>query len=346
MTIAPSLDPPPDFWLTSGFHLLQREPSGWLGITEDYLRAYLQRPELLPVPESCAAELALREDLLARPSVAVPESRLADFADPDARDNYRVLLGFRDHLLAHGTLEAGYLALFGGAGPFVPPLFIDQMVHAILRNILDGCDDPIRVRAAELLFRTQAVTVKDGTIMLADDETVEMHAAASGLVPLGQLLQGAEPATRTIELDILDPDNAAEYWGRSDSFNTALDVSFTKPGLDALCRVLDAWLRHFLRIDVTIYPVQSIRDERWRWHVGLDAEVTGILNDLYEGRTVEEPRLARLLSLFRMEFAGTDRLLPDVAGRPVYLGMAMNAKGKLRLKPQNLLVNLPLVRPL
>jgi len=35
-----------------------------------------------------------------------------------------------------------------------------------------------------------------------------------------------------------------------------------------------------------------------------------------------------------------------VAGRPVYLGMAMNAKGKLRLKPQNLLVNLPLVRPL
>jgi len=32
----------------------------------------------------------------------------------------------------------------------------------------------------------------------------------------------------------------------------------------------------------------------------------------------------------------------DVAGRPVYLGLAMNADGVLRLKPQNLLLNLPL----
>jgi len=32
----------------------------------------------------------------------------------------------------------------------------------------------------------------------------------------------------------------------------------------------------------------------------------------------------------------------DLAGRAVYLGMAMGADRKLRLKPQNLLVNLPL----
>jgi len=32
----------------------------------------------------------------------------------------------------------------------------------------------------------------------------------------------------------------------------------------------------------------------------------------------------------------------DVGGKPVYLGLAMNAEQTLKLKPQNLLINLPL----
>jgi hypothetical protein len=35
----------------------------------------------------------------------------------------------------------------------------------------------------------------------------------------------------------------------------------------------------------------------------------------------------------------------DIAGRPIYLGMAMTTDNVLRLKPQNLLVNLPLAEP-
>jgi hypothetical protein len=31
-----------------------------------------------------------------------------------------------------------------------------------------------------------------------------------------------------------------------------------------------------------------------------------------------------------------------VQGKPVYLGLAMNEQGLLKLKPQNLLLNLPL----
>jgi hypothetical protein len=38
-------------------------------------------------------------------------------------------------------------------------------------------------------------------------------------------------------------------------------------------------------------------------------------------------------------------LRPELAGKPVYLGMAMDAASRLRLKPQNLLLNLPLARP-
>ena len=35
---------------------------------------------------------------------------------------------------------------------------------------------------------------------------------------------------------------------------------------------------------------------------------------------------------------------PDIAGRPVYLALCMDEASNLKLKPQNLLVNLPLAR--
>jgi hypothetical protein len=43
-----------------------------------------------------------------------------------------------------------------------------------------------------------------------------------------------------------------------------------------------------------------------------------------------------------MEIRDETLIKPDIAGRPIYLGMAMNADNLLRFKPQNLLVNLPL----
>jgi hypothetical protein len=38
-------------------------------------------------------------------------------------------------------------------------------------------------------------------------------------------------------------------------------------------------------------------------------------------------------------------LLPELAGAPVFLGLAAAPDGTLRTKPQNLLLNLPLARP-
>lgn len=49
----------PEFWLTSGFRLLERDGAGNLRVTDDFLRAYVERPELRPVEEACAAEIAL-----------------------------------------------------------------------------------------------------------------------------------------------------------------------------------------------------------------------------------------------------------------------------------------------
>ena len=331
----------PDFWLSSGYHLLARDAAGRLAVTDDFLRAYFARPEIRPVEESCAAEIALHEALLADPRRPVALEEIVAMADPDAQENYRHLLAFRDHLLAHGSIEEAYLTLFQ-YGVQVPPLFLDQLAHVILRALLEGCDDPFRPRAAELLFRSQRLTRQDGALMLADEETVAMYAETGGLGALGRLLQQAETPARAVTLDVLTETNAALYWARSDKFDTVLDVSFTRPGLDALCRVLEGWVLHMLGVATRIQPVQRISDDRWVWHVGLDAEATGILNDLYNGTAVDAARLGRLVSLFRMEFADASLMRPGIAGRPIYLAMAVDDRDTLRLKPQNLLFNLPL----
>ena len=337
-----------DFWQTSGFHLLDRDEAGRLKVTPDYLRAYFMRPEIAPVKESCKAERKLHKSLLDDPTRSVGENDLAEMADPDARENYQIVLRFRDLLVEQETVEGAYLHLFREGGVALPGLFLDQMTHVVLRNILDGSADPIRVRAAELLFRTQMVTIKEGAIMVADEEIVEMRAArddVSGVVHfdhIGQLLTQSQPSGRTVELDILDEKNASEYWGRSDRFDTVLDIGFTKPGLDALCRMLESWVRHFLDVEVRIYPVQSIRDDRWVWHIGLDAEATIFLNTLYEGKELTNEQHYRLLSLFRMEFKDPTVTLPQVQGRPIYMAMGMTRSNKLKLKPQNLLSNLPI----
>ncbi len=332
-----------DFWRDSGYHLLERRDDGHLTVTDDFLRAYLNRPEVRPVEESNDAERALHAALLRNPREAVSGERLAAIGDADAIENYQIVLGFRERLLAADSLEDAYLKLFlEPEGITVPPLFIDQLVHVITRATLEGEPDPLKVRAGELLFRAQQVTINDGAIMAADAETVEMYAASGGFGSLGRLVAEAQTPLRTVELDVLTEDNAALYWQRDSRYDTVLNLNFAGAGLDALCRVLEGWVRHFYDIAVSIQPVQKISDERWVWHIGLDAEGSAMLNDLYNGVEVGEGRLARLLSLFRLEFQDGSVVLPSVAGRPVYLAMAMTEASQLRLKPQNLLVNLPL----
>jgi hypothetical protein len=337
-----------DFWRDCGYHLLERREDGRLGVTDDFLRAYLNRPEVRPVPESNEAERALHAALLRNPREAVSEARLTSVADPDAIENYRVVLAFRQRLLDAATLEDAYLQLFlepqafTGGGVSIPPLFVDQLAHVIARAMLEGEGDALKLRAAELLFRPQQVTINDGAVMAADAETVEMYASSGGFGSLGRLIAEAQTPLRTVELDVLNETNAELYWGRDSRYDTVLNLNFAGAGLDALCRVLERWVAHFYGIAVSIQPVQKISDERWVWHIGLDAEGSALLNDLYNGAEVGEGRLARLLSLFRLDVQDPSVVLPDLAGRPIYLALAMSEKSQLRLKPQNLLVNLPL----
>src|SRR5438445_376058 len=79
----------------------------------------------------------------------------------------------------------------------------------------------------------------------ADRETVERHAGGSDgdLVPR---VAAAEAAVRRVELDILGEANAATYWERDERHDMVLDLTFGRAGLDALCRVLEGWIAHFL----------------------------------------------------------------------------------------------------
>lgn len=335
----------PDFWPSCGYRLLTRRDDGQLAVSDDFLRSLLLRPELEPVPESCAAERALHDSLLAQPRIEVAEPALAALRDADAADNYRVWLRFRQRLLAAPTLEASYLALFAGEGVDVPPLFVHQLTQILLRHVLGDDAPPLHARAAEMLFRPQRIAVQsDGAVMAADDETVERHALTGGFGSLGQLLQQSGATLRTAELDVLHADNAERYWERDERHDLVISLNHGQPAPDALCRVLERWIAHFLGVQVSIATAREIDDEHWVWHVGLDAQASGVLNDLYTGADVDEDRMQRVLCLFTLQFLNPADMHADIAGHPVYLAMAMDAQSLLRLKPQNLLLNLPLAR--
>jgi hypothetical protein len=334
-----------DFWRSSGYRLLDRVETTAgprLAVTDAFLAAYLRRPEMAPVPESCAAERELHAALSAEPRLAVDDARIDADADADARENYRLWLAFRDRLTEAGTVEDAYLGLFTRHVHGIPALFVDQLAHVLARHAMEGTDNGMRARAAELLFREQSVTLEDGAILSADRETVEMYATTGGFGSLGRLMVEADTKPRTIELDVLNEENHQAYFSRDERHDTVLDLTFARPGLDALCRVLERWVEHLLGIKVSIQPVQRIDDQRWVWHTGLDSVASELLNDLYNGKEVNEARMERLLSLFRLEFADPSVMRADIAGRPVYLALAMTEGKTLRLKPQNLLVNLPL----
>ena len=196
--------------------------------------------------ESGPGERALHTALMESPRRQITREELDAVEDPDGRDNYRVVLAFRDRLIDAATVEACYGGLFRGPVD-VPPLFIEQMVHVILRNVLDRCDDPLQVRAAELFFREQKATIQEGHALLADLETVEMHAAGSRYGSIGRLIVEAQGSLGKVDLDVLDRANAAIYWDRESRHDTVISVTYGRPALDALARVMEAWIAHFLQ---------------------------------------------------------------------------------------------------
>jgi hypothetical protein len=326
-----------DFWLSCGHHLLDRDEGGGLLVTDDFLKVYLARPELIPPPEACAVERTLHGALLADPRMPVAASDIAAIADADARENWQLLIAFRDRLLRHKTLEGAYGELVRCGISNTPPLFINQLVHVILRNALDGVTDARVVRAAELFFRTQRVTMHEGSLLAADEETIGGVNTAP-VTPLVSMLGIPTDAA----IDILNDDNAENYWERSDRFDMALDLTCGRSGLVALAEAMRRWIAHVLGVEVAIEPLNELRDAPLSWYVGLDTDATRIGDRLWNGEELDEATMSAVAGLFALTFCDPSIMLDKVKGELVYLILAMTRDKTIRMKPQNLITGLPI----
>lgn len=328
-----------EFWVSSGHHLSRRGPDGDLIVTPELLMAWLARPELAPPPDACDGERALHARLLTDPLQTLREADVAALADPDARENWSFFLRFRDRLLASRSIEAAYRELARAPRIDLPPLFLDQLAHLILRNALDGCEDPYTLRAGELFFRTQKATVHDGVLTLADADLVEEieknRASMMHVAPLTAMLDKDE-------LDVMDAENAWTYWSRSDANSMALNLGGDPKAREGLAAAIAAWVTHLSGEPVRVEPLAQMEDPDWRWFIGLDAEGTRIGNALWRGDSLRADDMERVIALFRMTFASDARLEARVRGKPVYLILGMTADRTVRLKPQNLIAGLPL----
>ncbi|MES2943371.1 MAG: DUF6352 family protein, partial [Pseudomonadota bacterium] len=284
--------------------------------TEDFIRVFLNRPELALVAESCAAEHLLHAALHAQALRPVSAQELAALQDDDVSESYTLFLRFRDGLLAAGTLEAYYLSLFaktpsGEARRIdIAPLFIDLLVEAITRHLLEGSVDAYTIRAADMLHHRQRISTQNGQVLCGDMQTLDMLNDTGGLGDMGRFLREAKAPVHAINMQVLTDDNAPDFlaaWQQkalghgqqrflldltheiSNELNHGLVLTMTRArsGLKALASVLQQWVWHFLGVEVRITPLQKIDDPAWRWHVGLDAEASALLNDLYEGHEVE-----------------------------------------------------------
>ena len=334
-------------WVSSGLHLAAPTERREVAVTPDLIRAWLMRIELRPIEESGAAERALHASLVDDPMRVVGAEAVAAIEDEDGRENYRHFLRFRQHLTEAGSIEAAYRALFDPHGlrapPVLPPLMIDQMAQLATANVFEGPlgqAGPLHARAAELLFREQIATIGDGQLVLADAETVESHEAGEGAA-LFRTLAESGTAARGVSLDVLD-EGSDDYWARADAYDTALDMRVGQPAQEAFADVLAAWVRHMVGARVRVEPVPEISDSAWRWHVGLDREASVLLDRLYAGDTPPKEDIARIAGLYRLDFEDQAEMRPEARGRPVYLALAMDARRRIKVKPQNLLTNLPL----
>ena len=329
-----------DFWASSRFRLLGREEGG-LKPTAAWLAGFLERDELLPPEDAGAAERALHARLLADPLASIGARDLAAVEDADARENWAEFARFRERVMSCATLEACYADLFRRPQVDLAPPFVDALAQAIVRGILDGTDDPWLCRAGEMFFLRQRLALEGGRLLAADAATIEVFAQTGGFGAVGRLLRQQNTPVPAVKMDVMSRENAPLYFLRDELHGFVLDLAPEGEGAAALARVMERWIGHMAGVAVEIEPAARIADDRWRWHIGLDADASAILNALYQGEPVEPATLERLALLFRLRFRDPSEALPEVGERPVYLGLACRPDRTLRMKPQNLLANLP-----
>jgi hypothetical protein len=328
-----------EFWVSSGHHLTRRARNGDLEVTDELLLAFLARPELITPADACNAERQLRAALIASPRRPVSSNEIEALADADARDNWATMVAFRDRLLEAKTVEATYLNLIRRGSAGMPPLFINHLVHLILRNALDGCEDPHVLRAGELLFRQQRVSFSTGTPLLADAEIIDLHRRGAISSPLNAVFGRDEIA----ELDVLSDANAWSYWSRSDAFTMVLNIGSDPKARQGFAQVVSTWIEHLLHVSVQAFPIGAVEDGECRYLLGLDAEAMRIGEALSNGVPLSNGEYSRILALFRLTAVGCNEAASKGTTHPVYILLASAPDSIVHVQPHNLISGLSIV---
>ena len=178
-----------------------------------------------------------------------------------------------------------------------------------------------------MLFRPQKIAVlEDGAVMAADDATVELFATTGGFGSLGELLAQNRTPTRTVDLDVLDAENATTTGTATSATTLSVSLNRGRPALDALAACSRSGSRIFSASRVRSCPSARSTTNAGCGTSGSTPRRAALLNDLYNRVDVDEARMGRLLCLFRLDFANPADMRPAIAGRPVYLAMAMDAR--------------------
>jgi hypothetical protein len=242
----------------------------------------------MPPPDAWIGEGGLHDAPLNNPRKAF--QRLSD-----ARENWEMMIAWRDHLLRHRTLEAAHLDIVWH-NIRLPHVFMAQLTQVILRNLLDDCADPSVLRAIEVFFRPQKVLSQEDSVIVIDAEIKELDGQHQSPTICSVGIAGSDRRRRA------QRGNVGSYFERSDSFDMALDLTPGQGGLTALGEIATRWLSHLLAIDVAIEPLRELQDEAWSRYVGLDSDATRIGDTIWNGGEFDHGMRARLIGLFRLTF--------------------------------------------
>lgn len=314
------------FWRASGLSSLDVDAHGGLVVTDAFLLHWLRRPEFGLAAADDPQARALSDLLSAQPRAPIDDTRLAALPDTSERERWRHFIRFRDRLLAAPNLQSAYARLYADAAAAgridVPAPYAERLSQIVVQQLLVDCDDGLVLRVAELWFRDQTVR-RDGARVLLTDRL-------------------ASEARGNVDLEVLDESNAPVYFDRDEAHGFTIDIAPGSGAARVFADLVARWVHRMIGVGVAVQPESAVEAGEWRWHVGLDAQASLLLDRIFRGEALAAGDSARLLLPLRLQFAQAADMLEEIAGTPVWLALAMDEGGGLRMKPQNLLFNLPL----
>jgi len=329
-----------DFWLSCGHHLLDRVDGGGLLLTDEFLKAYMARPELAPPAEACVVERTLHAALMADPRRSVSADEIAAIADQDARENWQIMIDFRDQP-ARSSDRRGRLC---GAG--APRHRRDATACFTISSFTSSC--AMRSTAATTLTSCGRANCSFARSVSLCMKAHCLRPTKSGL-PVRRKRRsrrlrpcwGSNDRPRSM---FSTTRTLVPIGGVADRFDMALDLTAGRRGTAALGEVIARWIGHVMSVAVEVEPVVEVRNAVLTWYVGLDAEATKIGDALWRGYELDEESFARVVALYRLRFADPSVVSDRVADDPAYLILAMTPEKVIRVKPQNLVSGLPIKR--